>query len=115
MKKFLMALGAAAFLALAPAAASAECYPIASAKADVAKWDTDAQWEYLKSGPVFDKLLAYATAQRRAIAGVDGIVVMRSSKGVVIFAQSANGQCVEMSSAIKMSKAQFEALVGGEV
>lgn len=120
MKKLLIALVGATFLTFAPAAAYAECYPIEQAKIAVDKWDKNAQWEYLKSGPKFDAIVKWLTTQNKSLEKIDGLLITyatppKFSKKVVIFGLSANGQCVEMATVHNMSEAQFDKIVGQEI
>lgn len=122
MKKFLMAAASVAFLTLAPMAAMADCtatgVSIEDAKGMVAKWDKAAAWEYLKSGAVFDALIAWYKVQGVDVSKVDGIVVTHATKSdgaeIVLFALSEDGVCVG-TTPMKMTKNQYDALVGKEI
>ncbi len=120
MKKFLIAMVGAAFLAITPMAAVAQsCYPFEQAKADVAKIDPIGTWEYLKEGPKFNALLVYIKKQLgpNYVAKVDGVLISRSKgsdgKDYVMWALSANGQCVDMATFQVMSPKQFDQLFVG--
>ena len=123
MKKTLLALASALFITLAPVGASAnheeQCFPIAQAKVEVAKWDKNAIWEYLTSGPKYDAIVAWAKVQNKSLDKIDGILVTSATASdgskMVFFAFSANGQCVEMSTFQKLTPAQFASIVGKEI
>lgn len=121
MKKTLIALFGAAFLALAPTAALAQsCYPFENAKADVASTDPNATWEYLKEGPRFNALLIYIKQQYgpNAVEHVDGILISYKKgkddgKDYVLWALSPDGKCADMTTFQSMSPEQFAAITGG--
>lgn len=127
MKKTLIALFGAAFLALAPTAAQADCFPIETAKSIVAEYDTKAVWEYLKPGsPAFDRLAVWMKTQNLVLrdeegkeALIDGFVVAKAvdptSGNVVMVAASANGTCVDQGTFVKFTEEQYNSIIEGGV
>lgn len=119
MRKFLIAVVGALFLALSPAVALADCYPIAQAQENVKAWDIDAKWEYLTEGPTFTKLVAWAETQNKSLPNVKGawISYATSSTGtkMVLWALTVDESCAEMATYQKQTQAQFDQIVGGQL
>ncbi len=118
MKKFLTVMASASFLALAsasgiPPALAACSYSVDNAKADVAQWDKNATWESLTSGPKFDKLAAYAKVQLRGLVPEYVSILIVETKQGVIFGLVTKDQCITGATSWRMTKTQFELILGG--
>lgn len=124
MKKLIFVMASVLFLTLVPTMSNAShtqndpsCIPIETAKSNVAEWDKNAVWEYLKDGYKFDALMAWAKARGTVPASVDGIVVAYVTNVVngakmVMWAISPDGRCVKGNSYQAMLRNTFDTIVG---